>query len=59
MKNLAKYRKAAVAVLGALAFVASTSALHGTALLVVNAILAGATASGVYVVPNAHMEAKE
>jgi hypothetical protein len=45
-------RKAVAALVGALAVVASTLSLSGTALTVVNAIIAAATALGVYAAPN-------
>lgn len=51
--SLAQIRKAVVAVVGVAALLASTGTLHGTAETIVNAVLAVATALGVYATPNA------
>ena len=49
----AQYRKALVALAGGLAYVANLGVLHGTAQVIVGAVLAALTAAGVYGVRNA------
>ena len=48
----AQYRKALVALAGGLAYVANLGVLHGTAQVIVGAVLAALTAAGVYGVRN-------
>ena len=50
--NLARYRKFIAALLGVIAMVVASGALHGSALVVCNVVLAGATAAGVVALPN-------
>lgn len=52
-QKLAEARKAATAVAGLVAMAVTAGVLHGRALDVAQAVLAIATAAGVYVVPNA------
>lgn len=52
MTNLAQFRKAFVGVVGGLAEAVSLGVLHGTAENVALIVIAGATAAGVYTVPN-------
>lgn len=52
LADLRKYNKATVAVLGFLASLVSQGVLHGEAAHLVSALLAAATAVGVWAVPN-------
>lgn len=52
LPTLAEARKAATAVVGAIAEAVALGVLHGTALHVAQLVIAGAVALGVFVVPN-------
>ena len=53
MTSLARYRKFAVATVGAAAAIVSLNLVHGTAQTWLVGLLAAASALGVYVAPNA------
>lgn len=52
LPNLTEIKKTLVSIVGVAALLASTGLLHGTAEAIVNAVIAVATALGVYVTPN-------
>lgn len=54
--KLAEYRKAVVAGVGAVAELLALGVLHGTVQSVAQGVIAVATATGVYTVPNAGKE---
>lgn len=56
-KYVIRWRKAIVAVVGGAAELVALGVLHGTALAVAQAVVAVATAAGVYTVPNVAPEA--
>jgi len=52
MQNMARYRKGVVAVVAGVAEIVSLGVLHGTALVVAEAVLAAAQAAGVIGIKN-------